>query len=1178
VTDEERAADVLADWYERRERGEAIDPKDVVREHPEFAAALEAHFAAQAIFDQLAGRTPTESADAPTSLGEFRVVREIGRGGMGVVYEAEQTTMRRRVALKVLFPSVTSSRRAVERFQREARAAGRLHHTNIVPVHSMGEERGVWFYAMELVVGRPLDRVIEDVRRVAGGSKKERSDAAASSGFGTNPGTRAHFERVALAFAGVAEGLDAAHAAGIVHRDVKPGNLVLDADGTLRLMDFGLARVADDFAATRTGEVIGTPSYMSPEQIGGGAAVDARTDVYSLGATLYEALTLRAPFEATSIPEIFARIRSDEARPPRRADPRIPRDLETIVQKALEKNPARRYADAGAMAQDLRLFAADAAIRARRVGPVGRTWRRVKRHKTLAAVTATAAALAVVTAVLGAGAIRGAAARRELRRANLLVAAQEALARGLLGDSRRHARIAPPDADRAREMLGEAIDLAPDIADAYVVRGLCPGAPLEQDLADFDAARARGVGDRTYHLARAFAFHLFGRLDDQAAEERTAEGLRDAPNAADLYLQGRLALAMGRHREAVDLLTESLRWSQASGFGIQAHFARALAREMDGDLGGAIEDLAALREAGDLRPTIGVRMASLRRRSGDAERAETMFSEMLVEVRAGGDAEAWEELCAGCRHCMERAWSERATSEAIAAFGDRVGVVRERVPFLRTMHRGDDAFAALAAARNVIRDDVGLRVEEGKLLLDAGKPDEAIASFEEALRREPRRLAALFGIGQAHQAAGRADKALAAYRREVESNPDSAYAHNDLGTFLSDTQGDLATAETEFREAARLQPDFAEAFNNLGCVLDDRGDLDGAAAAFRSAILLAASWSAPHDNLGDVLVAEHDATGAIAEYREAVRLDPNGALAHFNLGQELSEQRDFEGAFQELDRAATLDPKDGEKWNLRGCALEELKRWDEALASFERAAACDPDDPTYSLERGELLLSRRRDWRAALPLLEFAAVHASEKKSDGEEHYEFGLALVFAGRLEDALREMTRAIEIKPAGEQRRMARWDVLTALRRHADALVAAEDDLVHHPVKSEFAWRKALSLASLGRADDARAFAARSLAVEPDPADVFDFAYVCILAGRPDDARTWLAKGAALDGDGDAYQRACICAALGDRADALRSLESAAEKGYFMSSWAPIDTAFDSVADDPRYKAAMAKIVVR
>ena len=238
----EQIAHILADWHERRERGDSVAPDEVVRRNPEFARELQNRFAAIEAVDERFGAFAT----IPSRIGEFRIVREIGRGGMGIVYEAEQPSVRRRVALKVLLPSIVASPKAVERFQREAQAAGSLKHTNIVSIYQLGQENGVWFSAMELVDGRPLSAVIDDLRK----ARRSSDERASTTLTGSASGSRAYYVRLAEMFAGVAEGLQVAHDRGVVHRDVKPSNLLLDVDGELRIVDFGLARLDDAAAMT----------------------------------------------------------------------------------------------------------------------------------------------------------------------------------------------------------------------------------------------------------------------------------------------------------------------------------------------------------------------------------------------------------------------------------------------------------------------------------------------------------------------------------------------------------------------------------------------------------------------------------------------------------------------------------------------------------------------------------------------------------------------------------------------------------------------------------------------------------------------------------------------------------------------------------------------------------------
>ncbi|MGE3821087.1 MAG: protein kinase, partial [Isosphaeraceae bacterium] len=349
-------------------------------------------------------------------LGDFEILRPIGRGGMGVVYEARQVSLNRTVALKVLGGGFGLTHRAVARFRREAEAAARLHHTNIVPVYATGEDHGAHFYAMELIAGPSLDRVLDRMREGRAGSGEAGSDGDPPSpaeplpGWvsetidyrpGTIPRTPArpvpaegssldaagdYFDRVAAMVAEVAEALDYAHRNGVIHRDIKPSNLLLSPDGRLSVNDFGLARMLEEPGMTMTGEFVGTPKYMSPEQITAGRApLNHRTDVYSLGATLYELLTLCPPYSGSRRDEVIGQIIHKEPTPPRRLDRRIPVDLETICLKAMDKDPDRRYQTAGAMAEDLRRYVNRYAIAARRAGPLTRAKKWVRRNPALAA-------------------------------------------------------------------------------------------------------------------------------------------------------------------------------------------------------------------------------------------------------------------------------------------------------------------------------------------------------------------------------------------------------------------------------------------------------------------------------------------------------------------------------------------------------------------------------------------------------------------------------------------------------------------------------------------------------------------------------------------------------------------------------------------------------------------------
>jgi serine/threonine protein kinase len=353
-------------------------------------------------------------------LGDFEIVRELGRGGMGVVYEARQTSLNRRVALKVLGASLGLTSRAVDRFRREAAAAARLHHTNIVPVYATGEQEGVHFYAMELIDGPSLDNVIRQMHapcevaptdQAVTGPYVPSQPTPTASGSASTPSSD-RFDRAAAMVADVADALHHAHQQGVTHRDVKPSNLLLSSDGRLSVTDFGLARMLEQPGMTVTGEFVGTPAYMSPEQVTAGRIpVDHRTDIYSLGATLYELLTLRPPFRADGRDKLLALVVQKEPPAPRSLDPKVPRDLETICLKCLEKDPDRRYPTAKALADDLRRYLNRFAIQARRAGPFTRLKKWVKRNPAL-----SAAGLALLIAVAAAAFFAWQAHRSEQRR------------------------------------------------------------------------------------------------------------------------------------------------------------------------------------------------------------------------------------------------------------------------------------------------------------------------------------------------------------------------------------------------------------------------------------------------------------------------------------------------------------------------------------------------------------------------------------------------------------------------------------------------------------------------------------------------------------------------------------------------------------------------------------------
>ena len=468
-SDERNPVEVLAEEFlDRQRRGERPTLDEYLEAYPHLAERIRKLFPALLVMEDLgdsSGGTSGSLAAGKSAvgirlqrLGDYRVLREIGRGGMGVVYEAEQESLGRRVALKVLSASSLLDPKQVKRFEREAKAAARLHHTNIVPVFGVGRQEGHHYFVMQFIAGLGLDVVLDDLRRLRGEKSEGKPSAASSRVAGLTgadvarslitgrfeaagppgegsvtepfndsdsaagngdpagsdsfsvilPGSselsassdpdRQFYRSVARIGMQVAEALEYANRQGIFHRDVKPSNLLLDNHGNVWVADFGLAKTAEADDLTHSGDILGTIRYMAPERFQG--KCDARSDVYSLGLTLYELVALRPAYEAADRHSLMERVLHEEPERLKKRSPGVPRDLETIIAKATSRDPAGRYGTAAALAEDLRRFVEDRPIRARRISPVERLARWCRRNKVLAASIGVATAALVSSLVL----------------------------------------------------------------------------------------------------------------------------------------------------------------------------------------------------------------------------------------------------------------------------------------------------------------------------------------------------------------------------------------------------------------------------------------------------------------------------------------------------------------------------------------------------------------------------------------------------------------------------------------------------------------------------------------------------------------------------------------------------------------------------------------------------------
>jgi serine/threonine protein kinase/Flp pilus assembly protein TadD len=1004
---------LISKLADKMQAGEPVDLEEHIRQHPEHADRLRQLLPTLEALAKLGpslgqgssgqGATP-ESVDG--TLGDFRILREVGRGGMGIVYEAEQVSLGRRVALKVLPFAATMDSRQLQRFQNEARAAAGLHHTNIVPVYGVGCERGVHFYAMQYIEGRSLADVIQSLRQASEprpsgrrepaelttphvplpngrGSDTTNPVAALSTAFSTKD--RGYFRTVAQLGIQAAEALDYAHQMGVIHRDVKPANLLIDNSSftthhspRLWVTDFGLAQVQSDTRLTMTGDLIGTLRYMSPEQaLAKRVVVDHRTDIYSLGATLYELLTLQPAYRGNDRQELLRQIAFEEPKPARRLNKSIPAELETIVLKAMEKNPADRYVTVQDLADDLRRFLNHETIRARRATLLQRARKWARRHR--AGVTAAALALLAVIAVLG-GCVGW-----------------------VLGDRAARQR----DAEcKVREALVAA---AP---------GLEQGNPWDPALI---AAAQRAEA------------HLNSAVVDPELRTRVEQLVRDVDMLARLD-KARLQPAAGAQVMGFDLAGADVYYANAFtwyGVDITALSPEEAADRVRGSAIGthliaALDDWAALKDL-------------LQKRGG------------LPMWRAAhlADDDPWRRQLRRATMLKDRAALEALAQEEAIMSQPPANLVR-----LARSLRDVDSWAA---AERLLRQaqpghlaDFWINFELGSTLDRKKPPDwaEAARFYQAALALRPHCAEVCNNHGVALKEQGKLAEAEAAFRNAIELKPIYPEAHNNLGAALN-AQGRRAEAEVAFRNAIELKHNYPHAHRNLGTALFDPGRLDEAMAAFQEALRLDPKYSAAQNDLGVVLRRKGQVPEALAAFQAAARLDPRNVLAHHNLGQILEAQNRLDEAIEEYRKALQINPRYAKAHCDLGSALRALGKVDAAIHEYRQAIECEPRLAAAHYNLGNALLFAKQDVDGAIR--EYRRAIECDPK-DAAAHHNLGVALVRKGQLDQAIATLQEARRLDPKDHDIPGALAELLLRQGRFAEARQAARDTLDLLPVDQQ------------------------------------------------------------------------------------------------------------------------------
>jgi eukaryotic-like serine/threonine-protein kinase len=860
LTDPALAA-LVDELTDRLQAGDAVELEAFLDGHPEQAEALRQLIPALERIGELkwsatrAAASPKPSGREPRLevgvLGDFRIVREIGRGGMGVVYEAQQLSLDRRVALKVLPMAAALDSKQLQRFQLEAHAAACLHHTNIVPVHAVGCERGVPFYAMEFIEGRSLSQFVTELRRLevleagntsaadladivlstlavkpAGGTIDPGDDRRDEPGTpaprphreppsGTSTRSREYIRNVAQLGVQVAEALDHAHTRGILHRDIKPGNLLLDDQGQLWVTDFGLAQIQGNPSLTLTGDILGTLRYMSPEQaLAKRVVIDGRTDIYSLGVTLYELLTLRPAFDGKDRQETLRKIAEVDPIPPRRLNQAVPGDLETILLKAMAKEPHGRYVTAKDLADDLRRFLEHKPVVARRPSLFDRGAKCARRHQpvVITGIGGLMVAGAILAGCIG-WIVRDRAARLAMTEREVILAvnestllqSQEKWSQALEAAKRAEGLLAGGASESLRQRV---LELRKDLL--MVLR-------LEQIwLRRGEHGTAGAYDTRSTDALYAQAFREYGIDVDSLDPAEAARRIR----ARTIWLELAVALDCCADARQKSLQASDVVW--------------------DG-------------WPDDLVPSQGTHDASWRRLIAMARAADP--DEWRDQVRAAlqdRDRKALRKLAVSpkmsdlpvqtlsvvCRH-LDNEYGLPVLRRAQLEHPDNY-----HINFQLAWLQADpvEVIRFYTSARAARPRSAPMAYHLGEALCRGGKLDEAITLYRKAIALDPEYVAPYPRLIDGLISQGKRDEAMAELRAAVAAKPADAALHNDIAwvlTTLHDTRfRDPRLAVQLGVRAVELAPNEGSYWNTLGAAHYRAGELHGAIAALQKSMRL----------------------------------------------------------------------------------------------------------------------------------------------------------------------------------------------------------------------------------------------------------------------------------------------------------------------------------------------------
>jgi len=964
------------------------------------------------------------AADPKNRFGKYVLLRELGAGGMGVVFKAWQSDLRRIVALK--FIRGVEAQHDLERFFREAQLSATLSHPGIAPIYESGVHDGKHFFAMQYVEGLTLDRFLAATPRPA-------------------------IRKVVEILAHVAEAVDYAHEHGIIHRDLKPANVMIDGRGRAYVMDFGLAKsVRTGSSLTGSGFAVGTPSYMSPEQAQGEAhTIGPRSDVYALGAVLYEICAGRPPFAADNVVQILVDVVHRDPDPPRKFNPKLHPELETVALKALEKDPARRYASAADFAADLRRWLDGEPVLARPAGTVSRFVRKIRKHKLAAA--GAAALLVGLSFLLGTWAFR---ASEQRTRSDAKPYYEEAAA---LYDAANRLRLIsklPDDAleqykpqlRRAQENAERAVQRDPAFGEAHFLLGRIHCLLLNRDAAidDFTRTIARDPAHLRAYVERALLrLQIFG-----AKHGLTSVSLRTGTKAPQLYWN---PLGADADRERAGILSD-----------LEAA-SRLAERDYEKEL---------LRGATELTLWRSGSGEGLQRAEEHLLKARSLLSNDPVPLQLLSICRLLQGDYAGAANFAATAIELAPNDHALLYYASTI---------LHYAGRNDEALAAVDRALRINPTHAGLHNVRANILVQQKDYPGARIAFETALRFDPRDSVSMCNLGFFLYQISHVEEAADVYGRAVDADPSNVDGYEGRA-ICAMALGKLEEAEKDMDKVVALRP-TADTYSNRGAMRSQRKRFAEAMEDYQQALKLEPQNAAVYYNIGLLKAREGKHAEAVEPHRRAIELGRVQADGYVALAKALNKTRRFAEAEEAATQALKLAPGNGTAYADRALARAEQGQVADSIDDYLKALEKLPNDTGILRDMGLINLKARRQAQA-LPYLQRA-----RELGNVDAGPLLGECLLQLGKLEESDAAFSQAIQDLPKDPMVLFGRARVRQQLERRKDAIADLDAAVALAPSFAEAIGLRGVIKLEEKRRAEAAADLKRAIELKPSLKPAFE-----------------------------------------------------------------------------------------